>query len=77
MMVVPRSLEKDVEYSWDFDGDGFYDTQSKTPSISYIYRKSGEFYAKVKVKYKGVSSTRNITMNVSNKLVADFDYISV
>lgn len=75
--ILGQKLEKDVEYSWDFDGDGFYDTQSKTPNISYIYRKSGEFYAKVKVKYKGVSSTRNITMNVSNKLVADFDYISV
>lgn len=75
--ILGQTLEKDVEYSWDFDGDGFYDTQSKEPNISYIYKKSGEFYAKVKVKYKGISSTRNITMNVSNKLIPDFEYISI
>lgn len=75
--ILGQGLEKDAEFSWDFDGDGFYDTQTKTPSTSYVYKKSGEFYAKVKVKYRGISSTRNITMNVSNKLVADFDYISI
>ena len=70
-------MEKDSSFSWDFDGDGFYDTQTSTPTTTYKYRKSGEFYAKVKVKHKGISSTKNITINVSNKLVPDFEYISI
>ncbi len=75
--ILGQEIVKDASFSWDFDGDGFYDTQTSTPTTTYKYRKSGEFYAKVKVKYRGISSTKNITMNVSNKLVADFDYISI
>jgi PKD repeat protein len=75
--ILGQSVEKDASFSWDFDGDGFYDTQTNDPSTTYRYKKSGEFYAKVKVKYKGISSTKNITINVSNKLVPDFEYISI
>lgn len=75
--ILGQQIEKDASFSWDFDGDGFYDTQTSDSTTTYKYKKSGEFYAKVKVKYKGISSTRNITMNISNKLVADFDYISI
>ena len=75
--ILGQSIEKDASYSWDFDGDGFYDTQTTEPTVSYKYNKSGEFFAKVKVKYRGISSTKNITMNVGNKLVPDFGYISV
>jgi PKD repeat protein len=75
--ILGQQIEKDASFSWDFDGDGFYDTQTTDATTTYKYRKSGEFYAKVKVKYKGISSTKNITMNVSNKLIADFDYISI
>ncbi len=75
--ILGQSIEKDASFSWDFDGDGFYDTQTSEPSTSYVYRKSGEFFAKVKVKYRGISSTKNVTVNVSNKLVPDFGYISV
>lgn len=75
--ILDQNIEKDSTFSWDFDGDGFYDTQTNEPTVTYKYRKSGEFYAKVKVKYKGVSSTKNITVNVSNKLVPDFEYISI
>ncbi len=75
--ILGQNIEKDASFSWDFDGDGFYDTQTSTPTTTYIYRKSWEFFAKVKVKYRGISSTRNITINVSNKLVADFDYFSI
>lgn len=75
--ILGQDILKDASFSWDFDGDGFYDTQTSEPTTTYVYRKSGEFYAKVKVKYRGISSTKNITMNVSNKLVADFWYISI
>lgn len=75
--ILGQEIEKDASFSWDFDGDGFYDTQTSDATTTYKYKKSGEFYAKVKVKYKGISSTKNITMNVGNKLVADFDYISI
>ena len=75
--ILGQQIEKDASFSWDFDGDGFYDTQTSDSTTTYKYKKSGEFYAKVKVKYKGISSTKNITMNISNKLVADFDYISI
>ena len=75
--ILGQSVEKDASFSWDFDGDGFYDTQTSEPTTTHVYRKSGEFYAKVKVKYRGISSTKNITMNVGNKLVPDFGYISV
>jgi PKD repeat protein len=75
--ILGQQIEKDASFSWDFDGDGFYDTQTSDSTTTYKYKKSGEFYAKVKVKYKGISSTKNITMNVSNKLIADFDYISI
>jgi len=75
--ILGQSVVKDSTFSWDFDGDGFYDTQTTDPTTTYKYKKSGEFYAKVKVKHKGISSTKNITINVSNKLVADFGYISI
>jgi len=75
--ILWQTIDKDASFSWDFDGDGFYDTQTSTPTTSYKFRKSGEFYSKVKVKYRGISSTKNVTVNVWNKLVADFDYISI
>jgi PKD repeat protein len=50
--ILGQDISKDSEYSWDFDGDGFYDTQTKEPVVNYSYKKSGEFYAKVKVKHK-------------------------
>jgi len=75
--ILGQDVSKDATFSWDFDGDGFYDTQTKEATTTHKYKKSGEFYAKVKVKYKGISSTKNITMNVWNKLIADFGYISI
>lgn len=75
--ILGQTIEKDASFSWDFDGDGFYDTQTSTPTTTYKFRKSWEFYSKVKVKYRGISSTKNVTVNVSNNLVADFDYISI
>jgi len=75
--ILGQDVKKDSSFSWDFDGDGFYDTQTSDATTTYKYKKSGEFYAKVKVKHKGISSTKNVTINVSNKLVPDFEYISI
>lgn len=71
------SIEKTAEFSWDFDWDWFYDKKTKTWNVTYKYKKSGTFYPKVKVRNKGFSNTRTLTVNVSNKLVSDFKYISI
>lgn len=75
--ILWQDISKDVKYSWDFDGDGFYDKETSSPDISYKYTKWGEFYAKLKVKNKWFSNTKTLVINVVNKLVADFDYISI
>gem|GEM_PF-3798165 len=45
--------------------------------MSYSFTQSGEFHSKVKVKNKGFSNVRTVTINVANKIQADFDYISI
>jgi hypothetical protein len=75
--ILGHNLSKKAKYSWDLDGDGFYEQKTNSPSILYTYDRSGEFYAKVKAKYKGYSNTKNITMNVSNLLRPDIEYISI
>jgi len=71
------SIEKTAKFSWDFDGDWFYDKETDKGTITHIYKKSWTFYPKVKVRNKGFSNTRTLTVNVSNKLVSDFKYISI
>ena len=75
--ILWYNLSNKSEYSWDLDGDGFYEQKTNTPSISHTFERSGEFYAKVKAKYKWYSNTKSITMNVSNLLKPDIDYISI
>lgn len=75
--ILGQDISKKSRFSWDFDGDGFYDMEGIDKNISYRYKKSGTFYAKVKVKHKGISTTKNVTVNVSNKIVPDFEYISI
>ena len=75
--ILGQDISWDVEYAWDFDGDGFYEKQSKTSTMSHSFTQSGEFYSKVKVKNKGFSNVRTVTINVANKIQADFDYISI
>ncbi len=64
-------------YSWDFDGDWFYELETTTNTTTYKFKKSWKFYSKVKVKYKWISSTKNVTIDVLNRLYPDFDYISI
>jgi hypothetical protein len=57
-----------LEFKWDFDGDGFYDRQTAEPTASYAYGLPGQFAPKVKVSYKGVSTTQSVRVTVSNVL---------
>ena len=75
--ILKQDLSKKVAFFWDFDGDWFYDLETKTSSVTYSYSKPGTYYAKLKVKYKGFTNTRNIEINVVNSLIPKFDYISV
>lgn len=75
--ILGHNLSKKAKYSWDLDGDGFYEKKTDSPNISYAYEQSWEFYAKVKATYKGYSNTKSITMNVSNLLRPEVEYISI
>ncbi|MCD5385045.1 PKD domain-containing protein, partial [Candidatus Gracilibacteria bacterium] len=75
--ILGQDLSHKVKYSWDFDGDGFYDKQTTKNSVSYKFLSSGKKHTKVKAKYKGFSNTKTITINVSNILKPDFGYISI
>jgi len=71
------SIEKTAKFSWDFDWDWFYDAETDKWTITYKYKKSWTFYPKVKVRNKGFSNTRTLTMSVSNKLTSNFKYVSI
>ena len=75
--ILGQDLSNKVKYSWDFDGDWFYDRETTDNIVSYKYISSWEKHAKVKAKYKWFSNTRSITINVSNVLKPDFGYISI
>lgn len=75
--ILNQNISGEATYHWDFNGDGFYNMQTSTPEASYVYRNSWEYFAKVKVTYRGMSSTRNVTINVVNRLKADFWYFSI
>jgi hypothetical protein len=75
--ILGQDISNKVTYSWDFDWDWFYDKEWITWDILYKYQSSWEFHAKLKVKNKWFSNVKSVTINVSNKLSADFSYISV
>jgi hypothetical protein len=37
--ILGKDISDDAEFSWDFDGDGFYDTQTSEPTTTYSYKK--------------------------------------
>jgi len=75
--ILWQNLSQKAEYSWDLDGDGFYEKKTDVPNVAYTYEKSWEFYAKVKASYKWYSNTKSLTMNVSNVLKPSVEYISI
>jgi len=75
--VLKNDITEKSTFAWDFDGDGVYDAESETPNITHTYARSGTYYAKVRVKHKGMTSTRTESITVANPLQADFSYTSL
>ena len=75
--ILWQDISKKAKYSWDLDGDGFYEKETSSPTTSYKFVYSWEVHSKVKVKYKWFSSTKSITIGVANILKPDFSYISI
>lgn len=75
--ILWQNLNSKVSFSWDFDGDWFYDKETTTNTVTYKFENSWEKYAKVKVKYKWFSNTKTVTINVANILKPEFDYVSI
>ncbi len=74
--ILGQNLNNKVKFSWDFDGDWFYDKETTSNVTTYTYNSSWEKRAKVKVSNKWFSNTKTVTVNVSNILKPDFDYYS-
>ncbi len=74
--ILWQNLNRSVKFSWDFDGDWFYDKETSSNIATYSYKKSWEKRAKVKVSNKWFSNTKTVTVNVSNILKPDFEYYS-
>jgi len=64
-----QDITKVVEYRWDVDGDGFYDIKTTENVLSYKYTVPWEYHPKVKVTHRGLSTTKFITVNVTNRLI--------
>lgn len=63
-----------VIYDWDFDGDGTYDISTVTNTISYIYKTTGIYTAKVKVVFsKGITAETNIKILVRDNPPGNID----
>ncbi|QQR84004.1 PKD domain-containing protein [Candidatus Peregrinibacteria bacterium] len=57
-------------YRWDFDGDGNFDDSTSGAQVSRQYNTPGEYSVRLKVVYRGLSSTAQKTISVepSNSL---------
>ena len=51
-------------YMWDFDGDGEFDDTSTGPQVSRQYNTPGEYTVRLKVVYRGLSSSATKTVFV-------------
>jgi len=58
-----------IEYRWDFDGDGKYDTEwSKNAITSHIYSSAGNYIVKLEVRdSKGANSTNQTLASIEFK----------
>ena len=67
--ALGQDITKAVEYRWDVDGDGFYDIKTSENVLTYKYTVPGEYHPKVKVTHRGLSTTKTLTVNVTNRLI--------
>jgi PKD repeat protein len=71
--TVKNALGQDItkvsEYRWDVDGDGFYDIKTSENVLSYKFTIPGEYHPKVKVTHRWLSTTKFLTVNVTNRLI--------
>lgn len=75
--ILGTDLAGKAEYKWDYNGDGFYEETTSTPTVSHVYDKPGSFNFKVKVTYKGISNTKYQTITVKNKIQPNLEYIAI
>ncbi len=72
-VVAKNALGQDItnviEYRWDVDGDGFYDIKTSENTLTYKYTVPGEYHPKVKATHRGLSTTKTLTVNVTNRLI--------
>ena len=72
---IPEEDEHLLQYSWDFDGDGIFDDTSSGRQVARKFETPGEFEVRLRVKYKGLTSTKKHTVfvdKVSNFPLAAF-----
>ena len=67
--ALGQDITKVVEYRWDVDGDGFYDIKTSENVLSYKYTVPGEYHPKVKATHRGLSTTKFLTVTVTNRLI--------
>ncbi len=75
--ILTKNINKESRFFWDFDWDWFYEKETSSNTATYKYKKPWKMRAKVKVSHKGFSNTRTTTINVSNILKPDFNYVSI
>lgn len=68
--IVWMDITGKSEYQWDFDGDGKIDQKTTEARTKYTYKSSGNYSAKVKVTYNGVSNSKYQNIIVKNELKA-------
>lgn len=67
--ALGQDITKAVDYRWDVDGDGFYDVKTTENTLVYKYTIPGEYHPKVKVSHRGLSTTKFLTIQVTNRLI--------
>jgi PKD repeat protein len=75
--VIGKDLSKDVEFKWDFDGDGFYDETTSESTVKHKFSTPGNFNMKVKALYRGISNTKYQQIVVTNEIVPNLEYEAV
>lgn len=67
--ALGQDITKAIDYRWDVDGDGFYDIKTSENVLTYKYTIPGIYHPKVKATHRGLSTTKSLTVNVTNRLL--------